>query len=76
VLGDVWYSLFFPDLPILGLLSFHALKMGVNFDRFGRLTPCFAGVEKPMDKVSRTPSGQEQDKRTDEQLYHTQSLMI
>ena len=31
-------------------LPFHALKIGVNFGRFGRLAPCFAGVEKPMDK--------------------------
>ena len=34
---------------------FHALKMGVNFDRFGRSTPCFSKVEKPMDSHTYFP---------------------
>ena len=30
-------------------LSFHALKMGVNFHRLEGLTPHFSGVEQPLD---------------------------
>ena len=35
-------------------LSFHAVKIGVTFDRFEGLMPHFAGVEHPMDYHSIT----------------------
>jgi hypothetical protein len=32
-------------------LLFHVLKIGVFFHRFGRLTPCFSGVEQGLETI-------------------------
>jgi len=40
---------------VAGAITFHAVKMGVNFHRFGDFVPCFSGVEKVLDNYSDCP---------------------